>query len=96
MWMIEKSEMRTQSADTDGRTEAVLIALLRSAEPSKKFAQTRSLSQTVASLSRRAIARRNQQLSEDELGRLFVRYHYGEELADRLEGHLKRQSDERP
>jgi len=49
--------MRTQSTDTDSKTEAAWIALLREATPARKFAQVRSLSEVTLSLSRRAIAR---------------------------------------
>jgi len=88
--------MRTQSTDTDRKTEAAWIAMLRKAKPCRKFAQVRSLSQTTLSLSRRAIARRNPHLAEAQLGALFVRYQYGEELADRFEQYLKNKSDGKP
>jgi hypothetical protein len=86
-------EMRTQSTDTDRTTEAAWIAMLRRAKPSRKFAQVRSLSQTTLNLSRRAIARKNPHLTEAELGGLFIRYHYGDELADRFEQYVKSSSD---
>lgn len=86
--------MRTQSPDTDIRTEAALIAMLRKAELWKKFALVRSLSQTTLSLSRRAIARKNSHLTEAELRALWVRYQYGDELADQFERYMKNRGNE--
>ena len=81
--------MRTQSRDTDSKIEAVLIAMLRKAKPHQKFAQVRSLSKLTLSLSRRGIARQNPQLKEAELHELFVRYQYGDALADRFGQYLR-------
>jgi len=86
--------MRTQSADTHAKTEAVLISMLRKAKPCQKFAQIRSLSQTTLSLSRRAISRRNSSLNEDDLNWLFIKYHYGKDLADRFRNYMKKRSHE--
>ena len=87
--------MRTQSTDTHAKTEAALIALLRKAKPPQKFAQIRSLSQTTLSLSRRAISRKNNTLSEDELNTLFIEYHYGRDMADRFQSYMKKRRHER-
>jgi len=86
--------MRMQSLDTDSKAEAALIAMLRRATPSQKFAQVRSLSQMTLSLSRRAIARKNGSLGEAELRGLFVYYQYGEELAERFQQYQKKESHE--
>jgi hypothetical protein len=86
--------MRMQSTDTDFKTEAALIALLRRAKPYQKFAQVRSLSQMTLSLSRRAIARKNGYRKEAELRELFVYYQYGEDLADRFKQYQKKRSNE--
>jgi hypothetical protein len=86
--------MRTQSPDTDPETEAVWIAMLRGLPAHRKFAQVQSLTETVLSLSRRAIARRSPGLGEDELAVLFVRYQYGDALADEFEQYLKTRSYE--
>ncbi len=88
--------MRTQSLDTHVQTEAALIAMLRKAKPHQKFAQIRSLSQTVLSLSRRAIVRKNAHLKEAELGALFVSCQYGEELGNRFMQYQKNQRNEKP
>jgi len=88
--------MRRQSPDTDVKMEAAWIALLRRATPCQKFAQVRSLSQTTLSLSRRAIARRHENLTEAQLRGLFVYYQYGQELADRFQRDQRRRSHEEP
>jgi len=84
--------MRTQSADTDIKTEAAWIALLQRAKPCQKFAQVRSLSQTALSLSRRAIVRKHAHVPDVELRALFVQYEHGEELADRFRQYQKKRS----
>jgi len=86
--------MRTQSTDTDAKMEAVLIAMLRKARPSQKFAQVRSLSLTTLNLSRRAIARRNSHLSEGKLQQLFIHYQYGKELADHFMRYMEKRGHE--
>ena len=86
--------MRMPPTDTDIKTEAALIALLRRAEPYQKFAQVRSLSQMTLGLSRRAIARKNGSLNEADLCGLFVRYQYGEELAERFKQYQRKRGDE--
>jgi hypothetical protein len=82
--------MRTQSQDTDIRTEAVLASLLRNLPFAKKFAQVRSLTETSISLSRRAIRRTHEGIDEDRLSRLFVELHYGKELAGRFQDYIEK------
>lgn len=84
--------MRTQSADTNPKVEKFQISLIRQASIAKRIARMRSLSQTVVQLSRRAIMRANPDLSEQELNLIFVSYHYGTELADRLRKYLYRKA----
>ena len=82
--------MITQSSDTDPQAERVQIELLRAASVSERISLVRSLSQTVMTLSRRAIQRVNLSMSERELDLAFVAYHYGEDLAERLRQYLRR------
>jgi hypothetical protein len=82
--------MITQSIDTHPKTEDVLIDLIRQATPAKKLSQVRSLSQTVMQLSRRAIFRANKNIDEQEVNLIFVAYHYGNDLADRLRKYLEK------
>ena len=77
-----------QSPDTNEAAEKVLISLMQKASFSRKFACVASLSETVMQLSRRAIARANSGLSEEEVDLLFVEYHYGKDLAKNLKQYL--------
>ena len=80
--------MITQSTDTHPKTERFLISLLRNLTTAKKFEQVQSFSSSVMKLSKRAISRANPYLSEDEKNMLFVEYHYGTPLAERLRSFL--------
>ena len=84
--------MRTPPLDTRPEAEKVLISLLRKSKTSKKFAQIRSLSQTAIQLSRRAIARANRDLSEEQIDLRFITLHYGKELANNVKKKLDRKS----
>jgi len=80
--------MKTQSSDTSIEAEKVLISLLQKASFSQKFSQVCSMSQLVSQLSKRAIARANNNLNEEQVNLLFVEYHYGKELAERIRKYL--------
>ncbi len=82
--------MITQSTDTHPDIEKVLITLIRKLDPPQKISQVRSLSQTIILLSRRAIARANKNMNENEVNLLFVSLHYGKELADRVHNYLEK------
>ena len=81
--------MVTQSSDTNPEAEKFLIFLLRKRSTSEKLAQVLEFSSSVLKLSKRAIARANPDLSEQEKDILFVKYHYGKELADKLQTYLE-------
>lgn len=83
--------MNTQSPDTNVKSEQVLISLLREKSTAKKFALIRSLSQSTIQLSKRALARANDGVDDDQLNVLFVALHYGRELANQF----KRRLDEK-
>lgn len=87
--MQRKIFMVTQSIDTNPEVERILISLLRKMSISMKFNQIQSFTASMIKLSRRAISRANPNLSEQEKGILFVKYHYGNEMADRLQTFLK-------
>jgi hypothetical protein len=76
--------MTTQSIDTNPEVERVLISLIRKLSTEEKLNQTLQFSSSIINLSKRAIARANPDLSEDEKKLLFVEYHYGAELANKL------------
>jgi hypothetical protein len=63
--------------------------LLRSATVADRFAQTCSLTATAISLSRRAIARANPDLSPEEVDLKFVELHYGRRLANAVRSYLE-------
>jgi hypothetical protein len=74
--------------DTDPETERVHLDLLRRASPSRRLRLALSLSQTVMSLSRDGLARRDPVASAEELGLRFVALHYGAALAEELRADL--------
>jgi hypothetical protein len=80
--------MITQSTDTNPKTEKFLISLIRNLTITQKFGQVISFSSSVINLSKRAIHRANPNLSEEEKNILFVKYHYGTALADKLRSSL--------
>lgn len=86
--------MKTQSLDTRPEAEQILVALLRNKSIATRFSTIRSLSQTTIELSKRAIARANQGMDDDQLNLLFVDLHYGKELAQKFEKHLKKKREE--
>ncbi len=80
--------MRTQSIDTHPKVEQIQINLIRQASVAQRISKMRSLTSSLMRLSKRAIRRANPGLSPDELDVLFVRYHYGENLAIRFQRYL--------
>jgi hypothetical protein len=80
--------MITQSTDTNPKVERVLVSLLRNLTIEEKLNRTLQFSSSIINLSKRAIARANPDLSEDEKNILFVEYHYGVELAYKLSKYL--------
>ena len=82
--------MERKPSDTRLGAEEVQISLIRRASIAKRISRVRSLSQTTMQLSRRAISRANPELGGPELNLIFVAYHYGDDLANRLRQYLKR------
>ena len=76
--------MITQSIDTNPEVERILISLIRTISMEEKLNRTLNFSSSIINLSKRAIARANPELSEEERNLLFVEYHYGVELANKL------------
>jgi len=81
--------MKTQSIDTNPDTEKALISLIRKQSLSEKLSQILSLSQLTIQLSKRAIARANKDLDVNQIKLLFINYHYGKDLADRVKKYLE-------
>ena len=82
--------MKTQSIDTHPQIEQIQISLLKKQSIAKKFAQVCSLSQTTIQLSKRAIARANQNLDAKQINLLFITYQYGKDLAVRVDEYLNK------
>jgi len=67
-------------ADTDSETEAEMLRLLRSASVARRFELADALTNSVVSLSRRALAKNRTRESEREILLEWVGLHYGREL----------------
>jgi hypothetical protein len=80
--------MKTQSPDTHPDAERVQIELLRRATIAQRFHLVRSLTATTRRLAWQAIREANPGASDQEVDLLFVRVHYGPDLADRLRAFL--------
>jgi hypothetical protein len=76
--------------DTSPEAERVQIELLRRAGPEGRFRKMASLTHSVLTLSKRAIARQNPNLSALEQGMIFVKFHYGAELESRVREFLRK------
>jgi len=74
--------------DTHPQIEHLQISLLKNQSIAKKFAHVCSLSQTTFQLSKRAIARANQNLDDKQINLLFITYQYGKDLAVRVDEYL--------
>lgn len=83
--------MNTQLIDTNVKSEQMLVSLLRKKNTAKKFALIRSLSKSIIQLSKRAIARANKGIDDDQVDIIFIDLHYGNELAHQF----KRRIDEK-
>lgn len=81
--------MRTQSSDTNPLFEKKLIELLWQQSISERLSRTKSLTTFTLNLSRRAIARANPKKNKLELDLLFVEYHYGTELANKVKNFIQ-------
>lgn len=86
--------MRTQSRDTDLRSEAIQLNLLRNANISERFNLMQALTSSVISFSKEAISKSNPTMSKEELSILFVKLNYGEKLANKLSNYLTSIADE--
>ncbi|MCP4111864.1 MAG: hypothetical protein GY749_41110 [Desulfobacteraceae bacterium] len=82
-------------SDTYPSAEEFQISLIRRASISERISLALSLSQTIIQLSKRAILRANPDLNDEELGLIFIEYHYGSKLADRVRQYLKQKRCER-
>jgi len=82
--------MKSKLSDTDSASRQVLTDLFRQATPAEKFARVCSFSQSIMPLARQGIGKANPGLSKKEAGLLFVKRHYGPELAAQLSAYLEK------
>jgi len=82
--------MRTQSSDTNPKVEIQLIEMIRKLNTSQRLLKTLSLSSSIINLSKRAINRANPNKDKSECDLLFVKFHYGNELAHKLKLYLQK------
>lgn len=87
--------MKSLSRDTHPDAEIVQLELLRSAGIAKRLALVLSLSQTVMSMSRAAIARAHPGISDVEVREMFVGLCYGQDLAHRVHKYMEQRSHDR-
>ena len=83
-------------ADTSVEAERVQIDLLRKAPVSRRLHLAWSLSATVISVARRALARAQPHASQQDLDLRFVELHYGPDLAASLRAELIRRQARTP
>jgi hypothetical protein len=82
--------MKTQSMDTTPEAERVQIELIRKASIAKRFTIMEAWSQFLIEANKQSIRRNHPDLSEEEVGLIFVANNYGQALADRLRDDLSR------
>lgn len=80
--------MSVALSDTDPEAERVQLALLRAAPVARRLQATCDISSLAVGLARRALRRAHPEADDDQLAVLFVRTHYGEELAAGMERYL--------
>ncbi len=82
--------MRTQSMDTSPEAERVQIELIRKASPAKRFTIMEAWSQFLIEANKQGIRKNRPDLSEEDVGLIFVANNYGRALADQLREDLSR------
>mgnify|MGYP007123470214 CR=1 FL=1 len=80
-------------SDSSPTANELQIAVLQSKKASERLSLTLLLSETMISLSRRAIKRANPNLSDEEIRCKFVELHYGKALADNFRHYLLRKTN---
>lgn len=78
-------------SDTDPESAQVQIDLLRAAGPSRRASLALGLTRTVIALSRRALRAAHPELPEPEIEVLWVKLHYGREIAEGIRAYRRPQ-----
>lgn len=89
-----QSFLMSPSRDTSREADAVQVELLRLATPERRGQLALMLSDTTRQMARRAIDQASPTLSKRARDLLFVRVHYGRELARDLGHYLERYESE--
>ena len=85
-----RTQVRTQSRDTNPAIEKIQIELLRKATVARRLELGFSLSQAALELAREGIRRANPNASKEDLNLIFVELNYGKELANHVRSYLAR------
>lgn len=80
-------------SDTSAEASQLQVKSLQAKTSSERLALTLTLSNTVISLSRRAIKRTNPGFSDSDVHCQFVELHYGKQLADELRQYFLKLAD---
>lgn len=83
-------------SDTTLDAQQVQLCLLRDKSPAERLGLAVRLTSEVIRASKRAIARARPDLTEREVGHLFVELHYGRELADAIRLYEEQRDHGRP
>jgi len=76
--------------DTIPEAERVQIELIRKSSPAKRFTIMEAWSQFLIEANKQGIRKNRPDLSEEEVGLIFVANNYGRALADQLREDLSR------
>jgi hypothetical protein len=82
--------------DTTLDAEQMQLHLLRDKSPSERIGLALRLSSDVIRASKRAISRAHPELTEREVGHLFIELHYGRELAEATRRYQKTRDNDQP
>lgn len=80
--------------DTNPITDHLLIEMFKELTIKQRLSKTLSFSSSIINLSKRAISRANPDKSKAELDLIFVKLHYGNELAEKLKLFLQNLQNE--
>ena len=82
--------------DTALDAEQMQLHLLRDKSPSARLGLASRLSSEVIRASKRAISRAHPELTEREVGYLFIELHYGRDLAEAARRHEETRDNDQP
>ncbi len=86
--------MKKPLTDTNPKIEKILIDLIREKTVTERLTQFTALTSLTLGLSKRALSRRYPGKNQRELDLLFVEYHYGKDLSEKVKQYLLKLSNE--